>query len=564
MGHTHGHDHHHHDHAHPTGSEVPEAVDTSVPDSELSPRDLSRRKLLRNAGLLGAGAGAMSVFGPGVGAAAAASGGDVAPVADDEVVYLAGDHHIHTQFSSDAMYRVEDQARRAAEYGLDWMVVTDHGSVTHARIGVDKVNPEIVAAREANPRQLIFQGLEWNIPAAEHGTVFVAPGPNEVAVLKQFESDFDGSVSPAPRNEALAIAGINWMAQQKAAGRVEDAIMFANHPARQGIDSPHEIRGWRDASPGTFVGFEGAPGHQAATLQRPNAGARGLYGGAPRADSFPGYPLESYRTHGGFDWMTATVGGLWDSLLAEGRPWWITANSDSHSVFEDRLVRGSFAPGETFETLGHYPDPVDSGEPQRNRADFWPGYYSRTHVGVSKYGYLDVMAGLRAGNVWVDHGHLIDGIDAKLRLRGSVQRSATLGSTLTVPRGSRVDLEVTIDLATRPNLAGELPRLRRVDAIAGTVTGPVADRDTFTTNNTRVVEQFEISQASGRVFLSMRFRPVEQPFYVRLRGTDANRTAVGLRGAAIDPVGPAQDVPGVGSPWEDLWFYTNPIFVNVT
>ncbi|MER8155563.1 hypothetical protein [Streptomyces sp. NPDC094472] len=37
--------------------------------------------------------------------------------------------------------------------------------------------------------------------------------------------------------------------------------------------------------------------------------------------------------------MTATVGGLWDSLLAEGRPWWITADSDSHNVYADTAMR---------------------------------------------------------------------------------------------------------------------------------------------------------------------------------------------------------------------------------
>ncbi|NHC13100.1 PHP domain-containing protein [Motilibacter deserti] len=576
MGHSHGHDHHHdhdhdHDHGHGSAHPTPEAVDTSIPDSELSPRDLSRRTLLRNAGLLGAGAGAMSVFGTGVGTAAAASGGKAKAVEDDELTYVAGDHHIHTQFSSDGMYRVEDQARRAAEYGLDWMVVTDHGSAAHAKIGVEKVNPEIVASREANPRTLVFQGLEWNIPAAEHGTVFVAPGPNEVAVLKEFENTFDGSVTgtssgvpgapTTPAREALAITGIQWMAQQKQAGRVQDAIMFANHPARLGIDSPHEIRGWRDAAPGIFTGFEGAPGHQAAQLE---GGARGAYGNSPGAASFPAYPLASYRTHGGFDWMTATVGGLWDSLLAEGRPWWITANSDSHSNYGDRLVRGAFGPGEDFNTLGQYNDPIDSGVPQLDRSDFWPGQYSRTHVGVSRFGYLDVMSGLRAGRIWVDHGQLIDGIDVRLRLRGSEQRTATLGGVLTVPRGSRVDLEVTIDLASRPNLAGEMPRLRRVDAIAGAVTGLSTDKDSFRAPQTTVVESFEVSQASGRVELSMRFRPVEEAFYVRLRGTDANRTGVGFYGASVDPEGPAMDIPGQGSPWEDLWFYTNPIWVNVT
>ncbi|MFD1050973.1 hypothetical protein ACFQ1S_38320, partial [Kibdelosporangium lantanae] len=59
---------------------------------------------------------------------------------------------------------------------------------------------------------------------------------------------------------------------------------------------------------------------------------------------------------GGFDWMTATVGGLWDSLLAEGKPWWITANSDSHNVYADSAVRG---PNSDWEKNGFYNE--DSG-----------------------------------------------------------------------------------------------------------------------------------------------------------------------------------------------------------
>ena len=45
---------------------------------------------------------------------------------------------------------------------------------------------------------------------------------------------------------------------------------------------------------------------------------RGEYVNAPGAGSFPGYPNDAYRTYGGFDWATATVGGLWDTMLAEG------------------------------------------------------------------------------------------------------------------------------------------------------------------------------------------------------------------------------------------------------
>jgi hypothetical protein len=48
-------------------------------------------------------------------------------------------------------------------------------------------------------------------PAAEHGTVFVHPGRDEVASLKQFENAYDGTVKGAsastPTNEALASPG---------------------------------------------------------------------------------------------------------------------------------------------------------------------------------------------------------------------------------------------------------------------------------------------------------------------------------------------------------------------
>ncbi len=56
--------------------------------------------------------------------------------------WLAGDPHIHTQYSSDAQYRVLDQVR-TARLGLrpGWLLMTDHGSVTHAKVGVDKGQP---------------------------------------------------------------------------------------------------------------------------------------------------------------------------------------------------------------------------------------------------------------------------------------------------------------------------------------------------------------------------------------------------------------------------------------
>ncbi|WP_163506358.1 PHP domain-containing protein [Fodinicola acaciae] len=552
---THG--HHHHDHA-TEPVDLPPALDSSVPDEELAPGDLSRRGFLRNAGLLGAGAAAAGTFGVPVAAAASDWSGHSQ---HGGFRWLAGDHHIHTQYSNDAVYRVIDHVQHANAFGLDWMVITDHGSVQHAKIGVEKVNPDIVAARAKVSDTLVFQGLEWNIPAAEHGTVFVHPGRNEVSVLKEFENSFDGSVknagSSTPANEALAISGVNFLASAVKKRRVQDALFLANHPARKGIDSPHEIRGWRDAQPHIAVGFEGAPGHQASGIPKPYGpgSGRGAYDNSPSADSFPGYPLESYRTWGGFDWLTATVGGLWDSLLAEGKPWWITANSDSHWVYNDTSDRG---PGSDFPTNGHYNDPVYAGKVGSTNSDFWPGYYSRTHVGATGFSYAAVMAGLRAGRVWVDHGGLLGGIDVRVRSGG---RWVTLGDTLVLRRGSSVQLAVTIDLADRPNWAQFVPKLARVDVIRGAVTGPVADRDTFAAPKTAVAKSFQIGKTTGQATFTYDLGRLDDGFYVRLRGTDGKRGAPGFHGAAIDPAGPAMDVVGDADPWNDLWFYTNPIWV---
>jgi hypothetical protein len=560
-----GHDHSHDDLTTAAGAGADPVLDTSIPDSELSPSDVSRRTFLRSAGLLGAGAAATVLATP-----AAAEAHTHGPTGGGHQTggfrWLAGDHHIHTQYSSDAQYRVLDQAKHGHAYGLDWLVITDHGSNEHARIGVDKVNPDIRKTRSEIPGLLTFQGLEWNIPAAEHATVFVHPGRYEVDVLKQFEQTYDGSQQPATntdaQNEAQAIAGIKFLSEQVRTRKVEAALFFANHPARRGVDSPHEIRNWRDADPSIAIGFEGAPGHQASGIPAPygKGGARGAYDNNPTAASFPDYPLESYRTWGGFDWMTATVGGLWDSLLAEGRAWWITANSDSHVVYQDVSDRG---PNSDFATNGKYNDPVYTGKPLTTAADFWPGFYSRNNVGASSFSYKAVMDGLRAGRVWVDHGRLIKGLDARVRQTGDRRSSSgtPLGGVLHVRRGTATELTLDIDLQDVPNWATFVPVLKRVDVIVGTVTGPVADKNTFTAPDTRVVSSFEVTAGSPRVSFTYDLGRLDKPFYVRVRGTDGNRTQPGLMGASIDPYGPQLDVIGDADPWKDLWFYTNPIWV---
>jgi hypothetical protein len=592
MGHDHEQEHgpHTHTHGQNEGVELPTWADPTVPESELDPSGISRRNLLRSAGLLGGGAAAMSVLGsPGVAAASTRSSRSATPQDDpSSYVYLAGDHHIHTQFSSDAMYRPHDQAFQAAKYGLDWIVITDHGSVGHAKFGVDLVNPDIRSARAAIKNLLVFQGLEWNIPAAEHATIIVTPGDNEVSVLRAFENGYDGVVKGAtvgavgdpatPGNELLAIQGLQFLAGKRGASDgVDDVVMLANHPARKGIDSPHEFRAWRDQGQGIAIGMEGAPGHQNGGV--PNGfhttGARGEYAFTPSAQSWPAYTtpnFDYYRTWGGFDSFTAMVGGLWDSLLSEGRPWWITANSDSHKVLGDPFVNGPVAnradgtSTTVFDESGRYLSAVEvaqiSAADGLSYSDFFPGAYSRNHVGATRFGYAAVLAGLRSGNAWVDHGQLVDDVQVRVKGGGFDMRGVTLGGTLRVRKGADVELTLDITPAQGINNNGDVPHLSRVDVIRGLVTGPTSDQDTLAAPNTSVVKMFDVSGRTKRFRLSLKLKHVSAPFYLRLRGTDGNRLGPGFY-PNQDPSGPAMDVIGAADPWKDLWFYTNPIFVDV-
>lgn len=559
--------------------QVPEWADPGVPEESLDPQGVSRRGLIRGAGLLGAGfaaaAAAGVVDGPEAGASTAGVTSDAGAgteYGDPELVYLVGDHHVHSRYSHDAKYDFSQLAQRGAQFGLDWMAFTEHSNFGHADKGAQAENTEVVKARAENPRMLILQGLEWYIPAAEHGTLLVAPGPNNVPLLQQFERQYDGKLTgrsaDTPENEQHALKALRWLAEQKQSRYVDDVLVLANHPLRLGIDSPHELRGWRDAAAGICIGMEGAPGSQgdadpAWVAYRGSTNAqRGEYVNNPGNGSFAGYPVDAYRTYGGFDWATATVGGLWDAMLAEGKLFSITTNSDNHRTIWDTWKDGEFPAGQNFDSLGWKPSPTDSGVPQPG-SDFWPGQFSRTHVGVTRYGYLEVMAALRAGRVWVDHGQLVDGIDVRVAPAGSKRRGVTLGGRLRVRRSERLELVVTVTSATRPNFHGVLPRLAHLDVIRGVVTVTAADKDSGRAPDTRVVEQVDVQRKSGTYTLRIPLGRAERSHYLRLRGSDGRRNGPGYLGRRIDPAGPIQHPTNDGDPWLDTWLYTNPVFVDV-
>ena len=390
--------------------------------------------------------------------------------------------------------------------------------------------------------------MEFGTPAADHTSLIIPKSKEEEESLFQIESLYSKNepwpFDPARDTEPKMLEALTFMRTLK-----QPPVLFANHAARSapcpggvpnlmtcpagvwGQDTPQEFRNWNDTAPEVAVGFEGAPGHQANAIgldglpSRPN-GARGSFGG--------------YPTHGGFDQMTAIVGGLWDSLLGEGRRWWITATSDAHVNWRD------------------------------GGGDFWPGEYSKTYVKANKT-YGSVLDGLRNGRVFVTLGDLISSLDVSAeahnhgdrdddkpwlwndRGRGNDNHGVEIGETLRV-RGNR-DVTVTIRLRDpfEPNSHGDAPEVRRVDIIVGNITGPVADRTTATNPTAKVVKRFgpaDWHQHGEYLTMKYTLRNVSQDMYVRVRGT------------STDQLEPARDPRGE-NPWADLWFYSNPIFIDV-
>src|SRR5215813_834954 len=310
----------------------------------------------------------------------------------EERTWLAGDSHIHSPWSpgydrsqdppqpikgADGIYSTPTNAQKARQYGLSWMVTTDHGGPNHSKLNLLHAYAELEESRKAVPDMFQFYGMELNMPAMDHHTVIIPNTPDEWRVLFNIESQFDKSESwppdPSRDTEEATVRALLFMNSLRRL-----PVLFANHPSRSatgigqyGLDEPREFRSNNDVAPEVYLGMEGAPGHQAAGLA-PNGTSKRDELGQPAGDR-GAYGNDKARTLGGFDQMTARLGGLWDSMLGEGRHFWIVATSDSHA---------------------NYADPSKPG------SDFWPGQYQKTYV-KARRNYDDIIEGLREGRIFV-------------------------------------------------------------------------------------------------------------------------------------------------------------------
>ena len=443
--------------------------------------------------------------------------------------WLAGDHHIHSRYSvgwdskedppapikgGDAIYPTPMNALIAKYYGLSWMVTTDHGGPNHSKVNLEMAYPELLYSRKVVPEVIQFYGMEFDTPGADHSSLIIPHSHDESTHLHGIESQFnkrepypsDPSWDTEPRMlEALVF--MNKMATKP--------VVIANHPSRSatglgvyGIDDPAELRDWNDTAPEIAVGMAGAPGHQAATINPDSTfreSPRGGYG------QFP--------TMGGFDQMTAKLGGFWDSMLGEGRHWWITANSDSHVHWRE------------------------------GGSDFWPGEYSKTYVYAEK-NHDDIIEGIRSGRVFVTLGDLIS--ELYVRVEGG-HHTADIGGKIHIVKGDDVTVTIRFKDPDTLNSWKQNPKVTRVDLIMGEVSGPVADRNSDRNPTTQVIARFtEFDWTVNGSFREITYTisKLRKESYIRIRGTNSNELE------------PKEDGKGE-SPWDELWFYSNPIFIDI-
>lgn len=440
--------------------------------------------------------------------------------------WIAGDHHIHSRFSTgwdreqnppapilggDAIYPTPMNALMARHYGLGWMVTTDHGGPNHSQVNLNQAYPELQQSRVVVPDVIQFYGMEFDTPGADHSSLIIPHTQDEADRLHSIESSFSKR-EPWPADPSWDTEPRMLEALEVMKTFPETPIIIAHHPSRSargegeyGLYTPQELRAWNDLAPEIAIGMEGSPGHQAAALNPDGSldlnGPRGGYGNHP--------------TMGGFDQLTAIVGGFWDSMLSEGRDWWITANSDSHV---------------------HYSE---------GGSDFWPGEYSKTYVWAEK-NYDDILDGIRGGRVFVTTGDLISELHVTAESAG-VQ--ANIGGTLAVPAGEPVTITIRFLDPDSNNHHGDNPSVARVDLIVGEMQGRASNPATDTHADTDVVARF--TEADWTVDgeyreVSYRFDSLPSDHYIRVRGTNTTQLE-----PELDPRGE--------DPWSDLWFYANPI-----
>ncbi|MFD0716656.1 S-layer homology domain-containing protein [Paenibacillus sp. GCM10027626] len=519
------------------------------------------------------------------------------PSAPAEGKWLTGEYHVHTVQSSDAsepfmklenilnaafredLEQLPPEAIASLNFGapFDFLMLSDHlRNSPRDPGGNDKPTArwEAIRDQQATLKQLqeagkfagkiIYSGFEWDMMGLDHGSVGIIDSSNDevpVEAIRQFEwlysydtskDQFHGNEEElwGPRlskdelklNKDKTFEAIAWLNQN-----YPKSFVLPNHPSRHngsdtGVVRIEDLRKMNDIAPDIVFGMEGMPGNHMA-------------GGENRS--------EMIDIYGGADVMIAEVGGIWDSLLGEGRRFWNFANSDFH-----------------FKVSSN----------RNYSSGYWPSEFSQNYVWVNGDKFKDVAEGMRSGKSFAVYGHLIDALDFKASAKDG---QAEMGGQLQVTEGDNTTITIRFKSPDHNNYAPisdhqtavtNNVQVDHIDLISGEVTGKLDESEYADTTNetTKVVKRFTKADwgkpdADGYYTITYTV-PADKNRYYRLRGTNLGTDVVNYteNGEPLmdQPYKPG-DAPESGQNedrfnfindrnYTGLWFYSNPIFVNVT
>ena len=502
--------------------------------------------------------------------------------------YVAGDWHQHTTYSG-GDYTIGHVMEASNRYGLDWWANSDHGGTrelwgkasgkdygskvpwesTGIKFLGDKGEPgdegfrcmwrwqslkyfnfeDILIWRRVFDDKLILQAFEWNVPGHEHANISIIAGqfdslqPN-CDPLARFEYMFDdedkdttgglefGWKKSTKTGKEKAREAMAWLQ----AYYPSQSYIIESHPDKSGEYTISDFRDFNNIAPDVCFGFDGMPGHQKKDI-RGSYDLEDLVGSAGINNGKGG-------TFGGAGKFMSSVGGLWDALLSEGRHWWVSASSDYHDDI-----------------------------------DFYPGEYQKTYTFVKRKNDAQaIIDGLRSGNTFLVTGDLITGLDFKVGGKMMGQTSVTDKKVISV------EIKVFDPDGSNHNSYSDYknPVLDHIDLIEGQVSGLVSPsspdyaKDSVAT--TRVIARFDAKGGTkdsdglvskrwndeGNGWKTITYQAdVSGRMYFRIRGTNHPLNTPGELDGAGNPLPDIAGENNGAKAFSDLWFYSNPVFVEV-
>lgn len=492
--------------------------------------------------------------------------------------WLVGDLHVHSAVSNDARDTTVNILYHAFdEFDIDYIFFSNHmrdegndhqdndiGRHIYANRLKHYELPELRSLQNRfYEDKILTTTFEWDFPGYEHYNIAIVTTPDQddklIEAVKLFEYKFSekndiSQFDPADvarweeqgiqryNTAADAAKALTWLQENYP----ENSYGMLNHPRRYADTyTLADVRDLNNLAPDVFFLMEGMVGGQFHPYDRGDyaSSSAGLFGGA--------------------DPMLAEVGGWWDSLLSEGRRIWNVSNSDYHFKIS---ANGLYTSG------------------------YYPGEYSKNYTFVSESkDELGLLEGLRSGEMFGATGNLIDALDFTIQANG---QTGYMGQQdFSVSKGDSVTISVRFKSPEHTNQeiyvgdgifgAHQNPGVHHVDIIAGSVTGLITpesdDYDSTANSDARVVASFTADDwemdDEGYFVMTKTFQATGDQYF-RLRGTalDYNEEGLTVEGEPQkwEPMVKGDEEPDIVIQnranrliYRDVWFYSNPVYVNV-